>query len=71
MSDVEQTAAPQHADDARNALEAFHEARERRLELMRDGADDLSDVVQQEREAIVRHAAAIRAHEERIARLGR
>jgi hypothetical protein len=61
-----------HLDDAESTLQAFHEAHERRLQLLARGDADAAEAIMAlEREAICRHAAAVRAHAERLARFGR
>ena len=59
-------------NEAEVALQAFHQARQERLEKLLSGSEQLSpDLIARDREAICRHAQAVRAHAERLARFGR
>jgi hypothetical protein len=59
-------------DETEATLQAFHEVHARRLQSSGHGASGPEEeLVVQEREAICRHADAVRAHAERLAKCGR
>ena len=52
-------------------LDAFYEAHERRMQVLQQGDADADAAIAEEREALCRHADAVRAHAARLAKHGR